>query len=357
MNLIDRYIARNFLSGTAIVLMILLPLFGFLTLAEELENAGQGAFTSFDAFLVVVYVMPKLVLDLLPVTALMGVLIGLGAMANHRELISAKAFGYSPWRTAQPVALTAAVLIIIVLLLQFFAIPKLELGAARIRAKATPLTTQVTNNSEIWTRSGNRFIRIGEIETQGSLRDVEIVDLNEDGQIESLTQATRIDILSGHQWLLQEVSTTDIQPDEVVEEHFEQAFWPSLLTSQQTSTLQAPFESMSPMTLYRHINLLARNDLDTQRYRVKFWQQMSVPVGLLAMALLGVPFITGPVRSVSAGQRAAIGGVVGILFYLSEQMMGHLALLFGLSPMPTAMAPDVTLLVVALLALYRGSKL
>ena len=100
--IIDRYIARNFLSGTAIVLAILLPLFGFLMLAEELEEVGNGTFTSFDALIVVGLSLPRLMLDLLPVTALLGVLIGLGAMANHRELIIINTFGYSARRTAWP---------------------------------------------------------------------------------------------------------------------------------------------------------------------------------------------------------------------------------------------------------------
>ena len=357
MNLIDRYIARNFLSGTAIVLLVLLPLFGFLTLSEELENAGQGAFTSFDALVVVIYSMPKLVLDLLPVSALMGVLIGLGAMANHRELVIAKAFGYSSWRTARPVAVVAAVLIAIVLVLQFFAVPELEVAAAQTRAKAAPQPTQVINDTEIWTRIDNRFVRLGQVGTQGSLLNVEIVDLGENGRIQVLTQATQIDILSDDQWLLRDVVITDIRPREVREEKVEQASWPSLLSSQQTSTLRATFESMSPLAIYRHIRLLERNKLDTHRYRVKFWQQMSVPIGLMAMALLGIPFLTGSVRSISAGQRAAIGSVVGILFYLTEQMMGHLALLYELNPVLATMAPDTILLIVALISLHRESAL
>ena len=48
MSIIDRYIARNFLSGSSIVLMILLSFFVFLTLAEALEDVGTGMFTPFE---------------------------------------------------------------------------------------------------------------------------------------------------------------------------------------------------------------------------------------------------------------------------------------------------------------------
>jgi lipopolysaccharide export system permease protein len=354
MSLIDRYIARNFLSGSAIVLLILLPLFGFLTLSEELERAGQGAFTSFDALIVVAYSLPKLVLDLLPVTALMGVLIGLGAMANHNELIIIQASGYSPRRTALPIFNVVAVLIFGVLLLMFIVVPNFEVSAARVRAKAAPLTTQVTNDSELWTRSDNRFIRIGQVAEHGVMLDVEIFDLGENGQVLELTEAAQIDILGEDQWLLQDVTTTDFRSTDVKEEHAERSMWKSLLSAQQTSTLVAPVESMSPLALYRYIQLLETNDLDTHRYQVILWQQLSIPIGLLAMALLGLPFLMGSIRSVPAGQRAAIGGCIGILFYLSEQMMGHLSLLYELSPMPAAIGPDAALLLVALVALQRN---
>lgn len=353
MPLIDRYIARNFLSGCAIILLILVPLFGFLTLSEELENVGKGAFTSFDAVTVVAYSLPKLVLDLLPVTALMGVLIGLGAMANHNELIIIKSFGYSPRRTALPVFEVVIVLIGIVAFLMFIVIPNLEVSAARVRAKAEPLTTQITKDSELWTRSDNRFIRIGQVIDHSAMLDVEIFDLGENGEVLEVTQATRVDILGEEQWLLLNVTTTDFRTTDVREEHADRSMWKSLLSTKQTSTLVAPVESMSPLTLYKFIQLLQTNDLETHRYRVILWQQLSIPVGLLAMALLGLPFLMGSIRSVPAGQRAAIGGSIGILFYLAEQMMGHLSLLYKLDPISTAMGPDAALLVIAMIGMQR----
>ncbi|GMR17133.1 MAG: LPS export ABC transporter permease LptG [Gammaproteobacteria bacterium] len=355
MQIIDRYIARNFLNGVAIVLFILVPLFGFLILSEELEDAGKGAFTSFDALLVVGYSLPRLMLDLLPVSALLGVLIGLGAMANHQELIIVNSFGYSARRIAWPVVKATVGIIVVVLLIQFFVVPKFELSAARVRAKATPQTTIASIDSEVWTRSGKRFIRIGQVSEHGALRNVEIFELGENGALQELMQASDVEVLSDGQWLLRDVSVTEFGPAAVKEQRLESMMWQSSLSAQQTSGLIVPVEAMAPSDLYRYIRLLEANNLDTHRYRVVFWQQLSIPVGLLAMSLLGLPFLVGSVRSVPAGQRAALGGSVGILFYLSEQMTGHLATLYEISPAPSALAPDIALLVLALVLLHRLS--
>ena len=103
MILLDRYIMRNYATGMIPVLLLLLALFSFVALAGELEQVGQGAFTALDAVLVVFYTTPRRIVDLLPVTALMGGLMGLGAMANHQELIAARAAGLSKARMARPV--------------------------------------------------------------------------------------------------------------------------------------------------------------------------------------------------------------------------------------------------------------
>lgn len=353
MLIVDRYVARNFLSGAAIVLFVLLSLFGFLTLSDELEDVGKGAFTTFDALTVVGYSLPKIMLDLLPVTALLGVLIGLGAMANHQELIIIRALGPPIRRIARPLVGVTLAIIVLVLLVQFFVVPEFELSAARIRAKTTPQTIIASTNTEFWTRSGNRFIRIGKVIQQGALRDVEIFELDEDGNLRELVQASSVEVLGEGQWLLIDAKTTDLELAEIKEEHLTSKLWQSSLSAQQTSALIVPVEAMAPLALYRYIRLLDQNNLDTHRYRVIFWQQISIPVGLLAMSLLGIPFLMGAARHVHAGQRVAIGGSVGILFYLSEQMMGQLAILFDLSPAPAALAPDILLLVLALLFLRR----
>jgi lipopolysaccharide export system permease protein len=354
MLIIDRFIAKNFLSGASIVLLILVSLFGFLTLAEALEDVGKGLFTTFDALAIVAYSLPRLMLDLLPVTALLGVLIGLGAMANNQELIVLRASGLSIARIARPVVVVIIAIIATVLVLQSYVLPQLELNAAQVRAKTSTQTTIVSNDGESWTRSGNRFVRIGEVLPHGVLLDVEIFDVGENGALQEVMQASRVEVLDDGQWLLREVRITDLSSDEIREEHLEEKMWRSFLSAKQTSALIVPVEAMAPSALYRYIQRLERNELDTHRYRVILWQQLSIPIGLLAMGLLGFPFLLGSGRGVSAGQRAAIGGSIGILFYLTEQMMGHLAILYELSPAASAFAPDLLLLVLALVGLSRA---
>ena len=73
----------------------------------------------------------------------MGGLMGLGAMANHQELIVARAAGMSKARMARPVALTAVSAAIVVILrprrgyrsITRSARPETEIGPARYNAR------------------------------------------------------------------------------------------------------------------------------------------------------------------------------------------------------------------------------
>ena len=115
MTKIDRYLSISFLGGCVPVLLLLLSLFSFLALSEALEDVGEGAYELVDALLVVVYTLPALVVDLLPVTVLLGGLLGLGVLANNLELISMRAAAITPVRIALPIIKLSVVLIAVVM--------------------------------------------------------------------------------------------------------------------------------------------------------------------------------------------------------------------------------------------------
>jgi lipopolysaccharide export system permease protein len=126
MKIIDRYIASSYFKGMVPVMVLLLALFSFLALAEELEEVGNGTFRQIDAFLVVLYTSPRRMVDLMPVTALLGGLMGLGAMANHQELMAARAAGLSKARMANPVFKATLVVAVAVMLMQTLLVPASE---------------------------------------------------------------------------------------------------------------------------------------------------------------------------------------------------------------------------------------
>jgi lipopolysaccharide export system permease protein len=361
MTKIDRYISVSFLAGCLPVLFLLLTLFSFLGLSKELEEVGEGAYELIDALLVVAYTLPALAVDLLPVTALLGGLLGLGALANNLELTSMRAAAISPARIALPIFIVALVLISLVMFLQTLVIPRVEYNATQLRAKTLMEVGSLDWENEagagldreFWTRNKGQFIRIGMVEPDRSLAEVEIYQFDQQGNLKSMLQTPRAQLLQDNTWLLHKVRETQLGEATSQTLFSETLLWETLLSEEQAHTLITPASSLAPMDLWRSIRRLEDNNMNSERHRVIFWRQMSAPLGLLGMALLTIPFLMGSVRSVPVGQRIAMGGLIGISFYLLQQISGHLAGILHWNIALTVMAPALLIVCVAAYLLKR----
>ncbi len=349
---IDRYIMRRFLAGIFPVLLLLLALFSFMALAEELEDVGQGGFTLTDALMVVFLTTPKRIVELLPITALLGGLLGLGAMANHRELMAIRTSGISKQRIAQTVAVLAVFLGIFITLLQFFVVPGFEREAATLRGQALQNTETGTAESRaFWTRNDKHFIRVNGVQSDRTLADIEIYSTDEKGRLTQMIQASNGFYTGQENWLLTGVLESKFQDGQVIETERDRLQWDAFLSAKQASVLILPLEALAPHDLVKTITNLKKNQLDTHQYEVVLWQQISLLPGLLAMALMSLPFLLGSVRSVSASQRVMIGGLIGIGFYLLQQLTGHLAGILGLNPSLLILTPPFVLLTISIVAI------
>ncbi len=349
---VDRYIMQRFLIGIIPALLLLLALFSFMALAEELEDVGKGSFTLPDALMVVFLTTPKRIVELLPVTALLGGLLGLGAMANNLELIAIRAAGISKRRIGQTVAVLALFLCVLITVLQFSVVPGFEREAATLRGQALQSTdTGFGDTQAFWTRNEKQFIRVNSVESGQTLTGIEIYLIDAQGRLTELIQASSAYYAGGEDWLLTNVLESRFRQAQVVETRLDNMQWDQLLSAEQASVLILPLEALAPNDLVKTIKNLKRNQLDTHQYEIVFWQQVSLLPGLLAMALMSLPFLLGSVRAVSAGQRAMIGGLIGIGFYLLQQLSGQLAGIFGLNPALVILLPPFLLLAIAIAAI------
>ncbi|MGR8919029.1 MAG: LPS export ABC transporter permease LptG [Gammaproteobacteria bacterium] len=346
-----RYIAGNFFSAAGLVLLLLLALFSFLELAEALEDVGQGNYTTADAVAIVVLTTPTRIIELLPVTVLLGSIVGLGVMANNRELLALRAVGLSAWRLTAILAVIGATIAAVAMAMQLFLVPPCERQAQEFRART--LDESPLGGAEFWSRRGASLLRVGRVDFGRIPRELEIYTLGPDGTLDSLMLADRADILDARRWRLHDVVEKRIEPEQILVRRSESLVWKSFLNPDQLGALIAPAQSLSAIDLYQYLDASAGAGLDTREQQAQLWQQVSQPLALLAMILLGLPLVLGAVRTRSAGFRSTIGAAIGIGFYLAEQITSRLAVLLELEPATTALAPAVLLLTVAILAIKR----
>ena len=353
MTLIDRYIVLNFLKAAGAVLVLLLVLFSFLALTDELDEVGQGSFTTVDAIAVVILTLPTRIIDLLPVTALLGSVLGLGALANHSELLALRAAGMSPWRIARGLLMLVSVVVVAAMIGRTTLIPLVERQAQEYRSKTLPQTA--LGGAEFWSRHENRFIRVGGVDFGRIPRDIEIYELGVRGRLQRLLQAHKADIVDDRKWLLHDVEERVLGEDSVQHKRMATLTWQSFLAPEHMATLIAPAHALTVFDLYSYIDEMRGSGIDTRQYQAMLWQQLSLPTALFAMALLGLPLVFASMHSRAPGLRVLLGGVAGIGFYLFDQITSHLSTLLDLPPAPTALAPSALLLLLAVIGISRSA--
>ena len=78
MTVLDRYIVRTILGMVFLVLLVLLVLGGLFIFIDQQDDIGSGRYTALAAFWYTLLNLPQLAYELLPITALIGALLGLG---------------------------------------------------------------------------------------------------------------------------------------------------------------------------------------------------------------------------------------------------------------------------------------
>ncbi len=100
--------------------------------------------------------------------------------------------------------------------------------------------------------------------------------------------------------------------------------------------------SLTGAKLWAYVQYLEANGLDSDKYQVALWSRVSSLVGILAMCVLALPFVSGPLRSAGAGARMLIGALIGIGYFFLSATLKDGGAVFGLSPILVAWLPSAT---------------
>ena len=202
LKLIDIYLGRNTLQGFALVLSVLIVLFSFLELLIQLNDVGKGAYRLQDAFLFVGMTIPRRMVDLMPVAALLGSIVSLGLLADHQELTAMQAAGISVQRIAFSVLGTSVIIMAGTLLMAEFVAPPLDQAARIQRSRAIYGKPVIMSKEGFWMRHGRSFVNVGRALPGDRAADIEVYEMDEDGRLSQFIAAREATIRGNQDWVL-----------------------------------------------------------------------------------------------------------------------------------------------------------
>jgi len=337
MTRIDRYINRHVLQAMAIVLLVLGGLDFVFTLVDEIGET-EGSYGTGEALRYVLFVFPRHLYELLPMTALIGSLIGLGILASANELVVLQASGVTVIRIVWAVMKPAVVVMATGIVLGEYVAPRLELSGELDRALARGEQVALSRYGH-WQRDGNEFMHFNAVDPDGVLHGITIYRF-EGKELSSLTRAEQAYFqreADGGYWLLENGSEIRFPGDagnvsgqslEFIEQSWDVDLSPDLL-----KVLIIDPDKMSMSDLYRYATRFDNQGQDGSPYFLSFWKKALQPLTTAALVIVAVSFIFGPLRSATMGSKVFTAICFGIVFYLVQNLLATVSLVYQMSPL------------------------
>lgn len=353
MKKIKRYIARSVAGAIAVVLFVIVSLDFISELVDQLDKVADD-YTLIEAFIYAGLSIPSSIYDFLPLSSLVGCLIGLGVLANTSELTVIRAAGVSVAQIIWAVMRPILGYILFGVFLGEFVTPTTDQYAESRKAIALGHQSALQGQRGVWNREGNEFMHFSAVLPNGKLFGVTRLKFDDSGELLSSTYIESA-IYQGSSWFERNGVTTILEGDSIRTETFPTAVWQSELSPRLLDVLVLPPEDLPMKRLNSYAEYLERQGQDAQEYRLAFWQKALQPLATASLVMIAISFIFGPLRQVTMGFRIFTGVIVGIVFRTSQDLLGPSSLIFGFSPLLAVLLPIAVCALVGLVLLRRST--
>jgi lipopolysaccharide export system permease protein len=343
---------RAILVSSLLVLVVFLGLAGLFEFIGQLEST-QGDYGIPQALLFTMLRLPQLSFEMLPIAALIGGLLGLGALAGTSELVVMRTAGLSVARLAGMVALAGGVLTIATGLVGEFIGPPLDYFARTMRDEARYQQEDRDIGTAAWVKDGPVILHLERINTEFEFGALYVFRFNPDHSLASIARAENSGIDDNDNWLLENFRETRFQDDgvQVSESSLEVKSF-DVDGELLGVTLVKPV-SLSARGLLSYIAYLKKNGLAAKRYETEFWSRISKTMTVMVMPVLALAFVFGSLRSSGSGSRLMIGVMIGLAYFLASEMIANSGQVFDLNPAIVTWMPTLALLLVTGFSLSR----
>jgi len=336
----DAYIRNSVLMAMLLVLLVLAGLDFLFTVFDELGGTNERYQTA-DALQYVLLTFPRHIYDLLPMTALMGSLIGLSVLASSNELVIMQAAGVKTGRIVWAVMKPAILVMVVGLILGEYITPPLDLRA-EVNKTVANSDEVVLSNFGNWQRDGNDFLHFNAIEPEGVLYGVSIYSFNEEQEliVNIIAESARY---QNDVWVLEDARRTLFTQSKAgIESELEvlsELNWDVDLPPELLQLMIVDSDSLSISDLYQYARRFNEQGQDANAYLMDFWKKALQPLATAALVLVAISFIFGPLREATMGSRVFTAVSFGLLFIILQQLFSTIGLVYQLNPFLAVLTP------------------
>ncbi len=351
--LLSLYLARAVLVGVGLTSLLLV---GIYTLIEFIREARSlsGDYGGVEMLRYLAQTTPRRLYDIFPFAALIGTLLGLGSLASGNELVAMRAAGFDRRHLAVRVLLAVTVCLAAMLALSEWVIPDLETQARAERQQARTGQLHVGELGQFWLRDGTHVLRLGQSiwldEARLDFTDVLVYQLGQDMRPQAILQAAQARHM-GDAWRLTDVRWRRLADDArgtQAERVLESALSPELFLTAVNRPRLLAMTDLQQMRAY-----LQQSGLDSGPYDQALWTRLFFPINVLAMVLVGLPFVFQGARGGLRGVGLFAGVALGLVFFVLSRLSQSLGMILPLPLWFSSLIPALIIIALSLVLLRR----
>lgn len=353
MKILARYIFKTICLAAVLVVLIITSVLFIMLLLGELKNVGAGDYGILSAVLYVLMMLPNELYQFSPMLVLLGCIIGLSLLSSSRELAVMRSSGYSTHRIMLSSLLAGIFLIVLMSVLGEWIGPALNYKAEIHKQNDQNASEAVVTVAGVWFHVGNNFIRVERVVSKQLLENVTRYEFDDSHHLLSAVYAKRL-VLKNGAWQMQDGVETSFYPDRTKNRSFATAPWDVKFNANLLHIGLVDPREMTLPRLAQFSKYLHQNGLQSTEYTFNFWQRIFQPLASLVMVFLALPFVLGAFSTGTLGWRILAGILVGFGFFILNELLGELSIVYQL---PTLLAAALPIVLFALIGFYLNRSL
>ncbi|MEY4712704.1 MAG: hypothetical protein RIS88_2154 [Pseudomonadota bacterium] len=346
---IRRLIYREVLMAVAFVALGFLALFFFFDFVDELPQVTRSD-TSYRLTYAMLYVLlqvPNHLYELLPIAVLIGTIFVMARLAQSSEYTILRTSGLGPGRALRSLLGLGLVFTLLTFAAGDYLAPAADRAAQLLKARYQGKLSIGQTGAWLKERQPDRTytVNVAAMAPDGSLQGVRVFESDLRGVMVSMTQARRAEF-GDQAWVLQDVErigfgATAAGAASATGQRQARVDWPTTITPEMVSVALLKPDRMRTLDLFQYIRHLESNGQTSQRYEIEFWRKVFYPLSCLVMVVLALPFAYLHFRSGGITGYVFGGVLIGISFFLLNNVFGYVGNLGNWLPWLTAAAPGL----------------
>lgn len=359
MKTIRRLIYGEVLASVAFVTLGFLALFFFFDFVDELQDVakdGPGGYELAHALMYIFLMVPNHLYELVPITVLIGTIFVMARLAQSSEYTILRTSGLGPWRALRTLLVMGCGFVVLTFAVGDYLAPVADRSAQLLKSRFQGRLT--VGQTGAWLKEKQAYnqyaANVGALTPEGDMKSVRIFEFDNRGFLVSQTTAAAARFAEDDSWVLENVERSEFSVQNgtarVDRQHMERFRWPTTITAEMVSVALLKPDRMRTIDLFQYIRHLDANGQTAQRYEIEFWRKVFYPLSCLVMVVLALPFAYLHFRQGGITTYVFGGVMIGISFFLLNNVFGYIGNLQNWWPWLTSAAPGLIYSIVSLAA-------